>query len=300
MRERLKNRKTTAFDVVNVALVTLITVVVAYPLYFCVIASLSDPTEVASGHTLLWIKQFTVEAYRLILKESQLWTGYRNTIIYTILAVLYRLILTVPAGYALSKKNLPGRGIFSLYFFFTMYVSGGMVPEFLLIKSLHLINNPLVMVVGMGVNCYNLIVTRQFFDTSIPTELYEAAYIDGASEWRTFSSIALPLSKPILAVLSLYVGVGAWNEYYKAMLYIYKKEYYPLQLVLRNILNANQLDLSEIGGSGSDLANMIYRAYMAQNMKYSIVIVASLPLIIAYPFLQKYFAKGVMVGSVKG
>ena len=116
MRERLKNRKTTAFDVVNVALVTLITVVVAYPLYFCVIASLSDPTEVASGHTLLWIKQFTVEAYRLILKESQLWTGYRNTIIYTVLAVLYRLILTVPAGYALSKKNLPGRGIFSLYF----------------------------------------------------------------------------------------------------------------------------------------------------------------------------------------
>lgn len=300
MSLRLKKKKTTWFDVINVSLVTLITVIVAYPLYFCVIASLSDPTEVASGNTLLWIKQFSLEAYRLILKEDQLWTGYRNTIIYTVLAVLYRLILTIPAGYALSKKNLPGRGTFSLYFFFTMYVSGGMVPEFLLMKKLGLINNPLSMVVGAGVSCYNLIITRQFFESSIPTELYEAAYIDGASEWRTFKSIALPLSKPIIAVLSLYVGVGAWNEYYKAMLYIYKKEYYPLQLVLRNILSANQLDLSEIGGSSSDIANAVYRAYMAQNMKYSIVIVASLPLIIAYPFLQKYFAQGAMVGSVKG
>lgn len=301
MTSRKKIKKASAFDIVNTLLVIVITLVVAYPLYFCVIASLSDPIEVAAGHTLLRIKGFTLEAYRLIIKEKQLWTGYRNTIIYTIFAVLYRLVLTIPAAYALSKKNLPGRGIISTYFFLTMYISGGMVPEFLLIKKLHLIDNPLVMILGTGVSCYNLIICRQFFSTSIPTELYEAAYIDGATEWQTFKSIALPLAKPIIAVITLYVGVGSWNEYYKAMLYIYDKKYYPLQLVLRNILNANQMDLSEIGSSaGVDLADAVYRAHMAQNMKYSIVIVASLPLIIAYPFLQKHFAKGAMIGSVKG
>lgn len=296
----IKKKRLTAFDVINTLLVVLITLVVAYPLYFVVIASLSDPIQVAGGKTLLWIKGFTLDAYKLILEEKQLWIGYRNTIIYTVLATLYRLALTIPAAYVLSKEKLPFKGILSWFFFLTMYISGGMIPEFLNIKNLGLLDNPLVMVVGSGVSAYNLIVTRQFFESNIHPSIYEAAYIDGASEWRAFTSIALPLAKPIIAVMALYIGVGTWNTYYKALLYIYDKNYYPLQLVLRNILNANQLDLSNIQGSGQEIANLIYRANMAQSMKYSIVIVASIPLIVVYPFLQKYFAKGAMVGSVKG
>lgn len=299
MQKRFK--RLTLFDVVNVLLVVLITAIIAYPLYFCVIASFSDPAEVAAGHTLVWIKDFTLDAYKLVLKEDQLWVGYRNTIIYTTLSTLYRLALTITAAYVLSKDKLPFRNLLSWYFFITMYIGGGMIPEYILIKNLGLLDTPWVMIIGTaGVNAYNLIVTRQYFSTSIPSSLYEAAYIDGAGEWKTFISIALPLSKPIMAVMTLYIGVGCWNAYYKALLYIYDKKLYPLQLVLRNILNANQLDLSNIQGGSSELASLVYRANMAQGMKYSIVILASLPLIIAYPFMQKYFEKGVMVGSVKG
>lgn len=299
MQKRFK--RLTLFDVVNVLLVVLITAIIAYPLYFCVIASFSDPAEVAAGHTLVWIKDFTLDAYKLVLKEDQLWVGYRNTIIYTMLSTLYRLALTITAAYVLSKDKLPFRNLLSWYFFITMYIGGGMIPEYILIKNLGLLDTPWVMIIGTaGVNAYNLIVTRQYFSTSIPSSLYEAAYIDGAGEWKTFISIALPLSKPIMAVMTLYIGVGCWNAYYKALLYIYDKKLYPLQLVLRNILNANQLDLSNIQGSSTELASLVYRANMAQGMKYSIVILASLPLIIAYPFMQKYFEKGVMVGSVKG
>lgn len=299
MQKRFK--RLTLFDVVNVLLVVLITAIIAYPLYFCVIASFSDPAEVAAGHTLVWIKDFTLDAYKLVLKEDQLWVGYRNTIIYTTLSTLYRLALTITAAYVLSKDKLPFRNLLSWYFFITMYIGGGMIPEYILIKNLGLLDTPWVMIIGTaGVNAYNLIVTRQYFSTSIPSSLYEAAYIDGAGELKTFISIALPLSKPIMAVMTLYIGVGCWNAYYKALLYIYDKKLYPLQLVLRNILNANQLDLSNIQGSSTELASLVYRANMAQGMKYSIVILASLPLIIAYPFMQKYFEKGVMVGSVKG
>lgn len=299
MQKRFK--RLTLFDVVNVLLVVLITAIIAYPLYFCVIASFSNPAEVAAGHTLVWIKDFTLDAYKLVLKEDQLWVGYRNTIIYTTLSTLYRLALTITAAYVLSKDKLPFRNLLSWYFFITMYIGGGMIPEYILIKNLGLLDTPWVMIIGTaGVNAYNLIVTRQYFSTSIPSSLYEAAYIDGAGEWKTFISIALPLSKPIMAVMTLYIGVGCWNAYYKALLYIYDKKLYPLQLVLRNILNANQLDLSNIQGSSTELASLVYRANMAQGMKYSIVILASLPLIIAYPFMQKYFEKGVMVGSVKG
>ena len=299
MQKRFK--RLTLFDVVDVLLVVLITAIIAYPLYFCVIASFSDPAEVAAGHTLVWIKDFTLDAYKLVLKEDQLWVGYRNTIIYTTLSTLYRLALTITAAYVLSKDKLPFRNLLSWYFFITMYIGGGMIPEYILIKNLGLLDTPWVMIIGTaGVNAYNLIVTRQYFSTSIPSSLYEAAYIDGAGEWKTFISIALPLSKPIMAVMTLYIGVGCWNAYYKALLYIYDKKLYPLQLVLRNILNANQLDLSNIQGSSTELASLVYRANMAQGMKYSIVILASLPLIIAYPFMQKYFEKGVMVGSVKG
>ena len=296
------HKKINLFDLFVAFLVILITVIVAYPLYFCIIASFSEPEQVALGKTLIWVKDFTVDAYKNMLKETQLWVGYRNTIIYTVLGTLYNLLLTIPAAYVLSKKNLPLQGLLSWFFFLTMYISGGTIPTYLLMKQLHLINNPLVMIIGSGVSAYNLIVARQYFSSSIPNDLYEAAYISGASEWKAFTSIAVPLSKPIIAVLTLYYGVSHWNSYYSALLYIYNDEYYPLQLVLKRILINNQLTFSQddFNMTMETMKYLIEKARIAEGMKYSVIFIACAPLLILYPFLQKYFTKGIMIGGVKG
>ncbi len=298
-QHKLKNAGT--FDIINTISVLCITLVTIYPLYFCVIASFSEPQEVALGRTMLWIRKFTLEPYQYVFKEKQLWIGYRNSIIYTVFGTLYNLVLTIPAAYVLTKKNLPFRNVISWFFFITMYFSGGMIPTYLLMKDLNLIDNPLALIVGAGVSCYNLIVTREYFSSSIPQDIYEAASIDGASELRCFLKIALPLAKPITAVMALYYGVSHWNSYYNALLYIRNKSYYPLQLVLRGILISNELSMSNMENADADMvAYLVHRAQMAQGIKYAIVFIASAPLLVAYPFLQKYFTKGIMVGSVKG
>lgn len=301
VNNNVKKKKIELFDVVNTSLVILITLIVIYPLYFSVIASFSGPKQVALGNTLLWVKDFSTEAYKYVIEEEQLWVGYRNSIIYLILGTLYNLILTIPAAYVMSKKYLPFRGALSWYFFITMYISGGMIPNYLLVKDLGLIDNPLVMIIGVGVSCYNLIVTRQYFSSSIPEDIYEACYIDGASELTCFTKIAVPLAKPIIAVMALYYGVGHWNGYYSALLYLRKSEYYPLQLVLRNILISNELSTAAIeNADAATVAYLVHRAEMVQVMKYAIIFIASAPLLIAYPFVQKHFTKGIMIGSVKG
>ena len=297
----MKKKKIELFDVINVLLVLLITVIVVYPLYFCVIASFSEPNEVALGNTLLWIKGFTTEAYEYVFQEEQIWIGYRNSIIYTVLGTIYNLILTIPLAYALTKKYLPFRNLISWYFFLTMYFAGGMIPTYMVVKYLGLINSPWIMIIGSGVSAYNLIVTRQFFDNSIPEDLYEAAYIDGASELKCFFSIAMPLAKPIIAVMALYYGTTHWNSYYNALLYIRDKALQPLQLVLKNILMSNELAMGAMENADADtIAYLVRRAEMAQGMKYAIIFIASAPLLAAYPFIQKYFTKGVMIGAVKG
>lgn len=299
--KKMKKKKIHLFDVVNVLLILFITVIIVYPLYFCIIASFSEPSKVALGETLFGIKGFTTEAYQLVFKEKQIWTGYRNSIIYTLLGTLYNLFLTIPLAYALSKKYLPFRSFISWYFFLTMYFSGGMIPTFLLKKSLGLVNNPLVMIIGSGVSCYNLIVTRQFFQNSIPEDLYEAAYMDGASDMKGFLKIALPLAKPIIAVMALYYGTSHWNSYTSALIYIRDKGLQPLQLVLKNILMSNELAMGGLENADAEtIAYLARRAEMAQGMRYAIIFIASAPLLIAYPFIQKYFTKGVMIGSVKG
>ena len=296
-----KMKKITLFDLVNTVLVLLITIIVLYPLYFCVIASFSAPDQVALGNTMFTIKDFSVEAYTNVLREKQIWVGYRNTIIYTFLGTIYNLVLTIPIAYAMTKQYLPFRNAISWYFFITMYFSGGMIPSYLLIKDLNLINNPLVLVLGAGVSCYNMIVTRQYFSSTIPQEIYEAASIDGASELKCFTKIALPLAKPIIAVMALYYGCAHWNSYYNALLYIRDKEYYPLQLVLRGILITNQLAMNATEFPDVETAAyMLHKAQLAQTMKYAVVFIASAPLLAVYPFLQKYFTKGMMIGSVKG
>ena len=284
----------------------LVLIVILYPLYFTVIASFSDPAAVAGGNVYLWPVNFTVEAYQHLIEYKAIWRGYANTIYYTVLGTLWALLLTIPTAYVMSKKKLPHRGLFVIFFMFTMFFGGGLVPSYLLTKNLGLLNTRTVLIIGGGFSVYNMIVTRTYFQTTIPDELYESADIDGATEFKKFTAIAMPLSKSIIAVMSLFNAVGKWNSYFDALIYVSKEEYAPLQLVLRKVLMLNQSALSEAlmqmknTGSMDGIAEALRRQQMAYTMKYSIVFVGSLPLLIAYPFVQKHFVKGMMIGSVKG
>ncbi|MBQ3080397.1 MAG: carbohydrate ABC transporter permease [Clostridia bacterium] len=299
-----ESRNDVIFSVVNKLAIFLLTLVIIYPLFFIIIASISDPYQVSLGNVLFFPKGFTLEAYRNVFEEKDIWIGYRNSLVYLLAGTSYNLLLTIPAAYVLSKKNLPLRDAISWFFFITMYFGGGLVPTYILMRDLKLLNTPWVLIVGMGVSCYNLIVTRQFFSSSIPDELYEAGKIDGANDYVMFARIALPLSKPIIAIMALYYGIGHWNSYYNALIYVQKNEFFPLQLVLRNILILNQTANSAIEYSsameGEALLEAARRTYMANAMKYALIFISSAPMLIAYPFVQRFFVKGVMIGSVKG
>ena len=283
------------------AIMTLLTLIILYPLYFCVIASFSDPNAVATGDTILWFKGFSVDAYGSILKEKSLLTGYKNAFIYMVFGTSYNMALTIPAAYVLSKKKLHGHTAILWLFFLTMYLSGGLVPTYMWYKELGLVDNPLVMIIGTGVSAYNMIVARQYYMSSIPEELYEAAEIDGSSEFRKFIKIALPLSKPIIAVITLYYAFAKWNSYYTSLIYLRDQRTWPLQLVLRQILITSETVIGDMGStSASDVEYMIKRLYVVRAMKYAVILVSSVPMLIAYPFVQKHFTKGVMIGAVKG
>ncbi len=294
------------FDAVNVALMIIIIVLMLYPLYFTVIASVSDPYSVVKGQVFLWPKGLTLEPYTNVFKDNRIWTGYRNTIFYTVVGTLWNLILTVPSAYVLSKKHLPARGFLATYFLIPMYFGGGLIPTYLQIKSLGLINTIYTLVILGGLSVYNMIVTRVYFQTSIPEDLYESARIDGASDFRSFFQIALPLAKPILAVMALFYAVGRWNEYFTALVYVSDVKLQPLQIVLRGILLLNQTAVQSLDTKSmtdTDIEQMLdlaRRTYMAEGMKYSLIFIASAPLLVAYPFVQKYFVKGIMIGSLKG
>ena len=291
------------FNIVNYTLLIIITIIVIYPLYFTIIASVSEPYKVSQGAVMLLPKGFTMEAYRNVVDDSRIWIGYRNSLLYMLFGTLFNLFLTIPCGYAWGRKELPFRRFFTWYILITMYFSGGMIPTYLLIRDLGLINTPYVLVISGGISITNTIITRSFFQNSIPEEIYESARIDGASDFRCFFSIAVPLAKPIIAVMALYYGVGHWNAYFSALLYISKTIYQPLQMVLRSILLLNQSALADLELDSADadmILEMTRRVYVAYSMKYALIFIASAPLLIAYPFVQKYFVKGVMIGSVKG
>ncbi|HIS92510.1 MAG TPA: carbohydrate ABC transporter permease [Candidatus Alectryocaccomicrobium excrementavium] len=290
------------FDWINGAILFALTLIFLYPLYFVLIASISEPYEVVQGNVLFWPRGFTLTAYQNVLRESSVWTGYRNSIFYTLLGTAYNLVLTIPAAYVLTKQHMPGRGLLTAYFFITMYFSGGMIPTYIIIRELNLINTPWVLIIGTGVSCWNLLVTRQFFSSTIPLELYESAEIDGANEFRMFFRIALPLAAPIVAVMALFYAVGHWNSYYNALLYVRTGELYPLQLVLRNILISNEMMLANaaLEGDAEAMATAARRAYMAEAMKYALIFIAAAPMLCIYPFVQKHFVKGVMIGAIKG
>ena len=291
------------FDTVNVIIMALLLLVTIYPLYFVLIASISDPFEVVQGNLFLYPKGFSLDAYKNVFDEPRIWIGYRNTIFYTITGTLFSLFLTIPSAYALSKKSLPGRSLLNIYFLIPMYFSGGLIPTYLVIKSMQLVNRWYSLIFIGASSVYNMIVTRVYFQSNVPEELYESARIDGASEIKTFVSIAMPLVMPIVAVMTLFFAVARWNDYFNALVYVTKNDYLPLQMVLRSILLHSATALENLDTSSMD-ANAVKQAarlsYMAEAMKYALIIVASLPLLVAYPFVQKHFVKGMLIGAIKG
>lgn len=279
--------------VTAVALLAL--VIVLYPMYFIVIASVSNSNLVNQGLVTLFPKGINLYGYRKILERTDLWVGYRNTIFYTVGGTLMNLAFTLPAAYVLAQKKFIARRFLMTIFVITMYFGGGMVPTYMLVRSLHLTNSPFVMMIMGVVSVYNIIITRTFFESSIPGELQEAAELDGCSHFRYFMSVVLPLSKAVISVITLYYAVGHWNDFFTALLYLNKDEYQPLQTVLRNVLISNQVMAgSTESGPGS------YAQQYADQIKFAIIIVSTVPVLCIYPFIQKYFEKGVMIGAVKG
>ena len=297
-----RSRGDKVFDFVNIFLLILIVFIVAYPLYFTLIASLSNPYAVSRGEVIFWVKDFTFEPYANIFINDDIWLGYANSIINTVIVTFYNLVLTIPCGYVLARRGVFGKRVLMTYFVITMYVSGGMIPGYLLVKQLGLIDTRWALIIPAGFSVYNMIITRTFFMSNISEELYEAAQIDGCNEINTFFYIALPLSKAIIAVIALYVAVAHWNDYFSALLYLSSKRLFPLQYVLRNILILNQQMKNIITSSMSEkmVESLRQRSLMAEGMKYSTIFISSLPMLIAYPFVQKYFIKGVMIGALKG
>lgn len=285
------------FYVINITLVTLVFIIVLYPLVFVLSASVSDPAAVGQGRVVLWPVGFTLEGYKRVFLHEGIRTGYANTIFYTIVGTFINLMVTLPCAYALSKKSLPGKGLLMTLFVFTMYFSGGMIPTFLQVRNMGLYNSRTVMVVISALSVYNMIICRTFF-ANTPKELEESALIDGCSRTRTFIQIVIPLSKALLGVMVLRYGVEHWNSYFNALIYLYDNTKKPLQLFLREILvlEAMQSDMM----TDLDVEYMQQKENLKHLLKYSVIIVSSLPVLILYPFLQKYFDKGILIGSLKG
>lgn len=287
-----------AFDAVNVVLMVVLLGVFAWPLWFVVIASFSDPTAVSSGQVLLLPKGMSLEGFKAAFEQTLLWTGYRNSVLYTLGGTLLNLVLTVCCAYPLANREFVPRRFFLIMFMITMYFGGGMIPTYLIVKNTGLIDTPWAMIIPNAISFYNCLIVRSYFMNSIPKELNEAATLDGANSFHYLIKVVLPLSKPVLAVVGLYYAVSHWNNYYSALLYLRDTNLYPLQSVLRELLIVHEIAGGALSSSDPELATLMFER--SQLMKYAVIIIATLPMMALYPFIQKYFVKGVMVGSVKG
>lgn len=293
----IETKSDRVFDFINLTIMIIILIIVVYPLYFIVIASFSDPIAVTNGKVLLFPKGISLMGYSRIFENKEILMGYKNSILYTFVGTLINLFLTMTAAYSLSRKDMPGRNGFMLFFAFTMFFGGGLIPTYLVMKQLNLLNTFRIMVLIGGVSVYNVIIARTFIQSNIPNELREASSIDGCDDFTFFFKMVLPLSKAVIAVLCIYYAVAHWNNYFNALIYLRDRDKFNLQLLLREILirseAMNELDVMQSDvQSDSILVNM--------SLRYSLIIVASIPVLILYPFLQKYFMKGVMVGAIKG
>ena len=295
--KRKKITQDTIVYFINYILLTVLLVVVLYPLIYIISCSFSSGDALMSGRVKLFPVDLTLQSYKAVFKYQSIWTGYRNSIIYAIVGTLISMVLTLFAAYPLSRDDFRGKKIFTVIILFTMMFSGGLIPTYLLVKNLDLMDTIWAVVLPGAVNAYNIIVARTFFANPIPKELQEAAEMDGCTDFRFFVRIVIPLSTPIIAVLSLWVVVGLWNSYFGPMIYLNSQEKYPLQLVLRRILLLSQVNLNQ---SNIDPETIRKNQYLGEMLKYGTIIISTLPLMIVYPFVQKYFVKGVMIGSVKG
>lgn len=289
-------RQDKIFDIVITVVSMLLLVMVLYPLYFIVIASISNPDLVAKGEVLFLPKDITFDAFKYILKDKRIWIGYYNSLRYTAFGTMFALFLTIPAGYALSRKDLIGSELIMKLMVFTMYFGGGLIPTYLIVQKLGLIDTSAVLIILGSFSVFNLIITRTFFVSTIPLELQEAAEIDGCSIPRFFFSIVLPLSKSIIAIMFLYYAVGHWNSFFNGMIYVKSPNLAPLQVILRDILISGQNLMTE----GADMEYVQEMQRITRTIQYGVIIVSTLPVLIIYPFIQKHFVKGVMIGSVKG
>ncbi len=285
-----------AVEIVFYTFLAILMVVCAYPIWYCIVASISDGDYVNSGAFILFPRGIHFKGYTYAFEQNQLWVGYANTIFYTVSGTLLGLFCCLPCGYALSRRDLPFRGFFMVFFVVTMYFGGGLIPTYVVVNALHLTNTRWILILFGSISVYNMIMIRTFCQANIPEDLREAASIDGGGNMRFFTQIALPLAKPIIAVIVLYIAVGHWNSYYNAMVYTQDRSLQPLQMELRKLLFIN----IGVEASNADAAEVSEVKKLVQVVKYSIIVLSSLPIMCLYPFLQRYFVQGVMIGSIKG
>ena len=271
-------------------------IIVLYPLVFIVSASFSEPNSVIAGKVWLWPVKPTLNGYTTVLGDSQILTGFKNSFIYMFAGTTVNLIMTTLAAYPLSRQGLRGKSLITVFFIFTMIFHGGLIPTYLIIKDLGLLNTRWAMIIPVAMSVYNVVIMRTFLQTTIPNEMYEAAALDGCSDFRALFTVAIPLSGPILAVLALYYGVGHWNSYFNALIYLNKQEMYPLQIVLRNILIKNTITPQ----MAASFRELVVQQSLIDIMKYSVIVVSSVPVLLLYPFIERFFKKGVMIGALKG
>ncbi len=297
-RNKLRNLSTgdRVFTIVIYVLLSIILVIILYPLIFVVSASFSDPQAVISGEVVLFPVRPTLRGYEAVFKNRKILIGFANSIFYLIVGTIINLVMTMLCAYPLSRKEFKARNKIALFFVFTMYFSGGMVPSYLLINSLNMLNTRWAMLIPMAMSTYNMIICRTYIINSIPDEMYEAAQLDGCSPFAYMIKVVVPLCKPILAVLALYYGVSRWNDYFTPMLYLYDESLQPLTIVMREILIMGKVDMTQV----TDASAVAKLQGMSDLLKYSTIVVSTLPVMLLYPLIQKHLVRGVMIGAVKG
>ena len=280
----------------NTTLLLVVTTIILLPLVYIVSASFSSAEAVIAGKVTLWPVDFSLLGYETIFEHKKVWNGFANSIFYTFFGTIFNVVMTIIAAYPLSRNDLVGRRFITFAFIFTMLFSGGLIPTYMVVRDLGLLNTRWAMILPTGIGPFNLLITITFFRTTIPPELIEAARIDGASDFRTFRSVILPLARPIIAVLTLFYAVNThWNTYFQALIYLKDQDLFPLQIVLREILIQNSIDASML----IDVEDLVAREGLRDLLKFSLIVVASVPVMIIYPFVQRHFVKGMMIGSVK-
>ena len=289
-------REDRVFYFFTYAIIIVLTLSVLYPMIYILSSSFSSGQAVSSGKVVFFPVDFSIEGYKRVFENSRVYIGYRNTIFYTVVGTLINISMTLFCAYPLSRRELPGNKYFMYLFVFTMYFSGGMIPTYLLVRDLGMINKVWALLIPGAFSVYQMIITRTFIQSTIPEEMLEAARIDGCDDFRYFLQFVLPLSKAVIAVITLQYAVGHWNSYFSAFIYLTDKNLYPLQVFLREILVMNQIEASDF----TDPETAAIMQGMADLLKYSLIVVATAPILCIYPFIQKYFVKGIMIGSIKG